>query len=252
MEEIIYEMYSVKEKQLEYIDVKNVKSYLYSSAINTALLSVLIGWELGLSADLIKQLFMGAIFHDIGMAWIPDEVLYKTEPLTLEDKKYIIEHPTTGYNFLKEKRYISSYVKAISVQHHENLDGTGYPNRLKGEEIHLLSQIVGIADIYDAMTSDRPYRAALPVSDAVEYIMANAGAKYNIDIVNAFVKKINPFPVGSLVKLNTGQIAVVDEVSPNLPLRPVIRIINEFNGMYRYEKIDLLHNNKLIITGIHY
>lgn len=253
MEEIIYEMTGIRDKQLEYIDIKNTKSYIYSSALNTALLSVLIGWEMGLSADFIRQLFIGGIYHDVGMMLAPDEVLYKTEALTMEDKKHIIMHPIVGHNYLKNQVFLSAYVKAIAFQHHENLDGSGYPNRISGEKIHLLSQIVGVADIYDAMTSDRPYRPALPVKDAVEYIMANAGTKYSMEVVNAFVKKINPYPEGSLVKLNNGEIAVVRSVSPEMPLRPVLDIIREVgDNSYRYERVDLLKDHHLIIEGIHF
>lgn len=253
MEEILYEMTGVKDKQLEYIDVKNTKSYIYSSAFNTALLSVLIGWEIGLSADFIRQLFMGGIYHDIGMMMAPDEVLYKTEPLTMDDKKYIIMHPIVGHSYLKDQVFLSAYVKAIAYQHHENLDGSGYPNRSKDEEIHLLSQIVGLADIYDAMTSDRPYRPAISVSETVEYILGNAGSKYSIEVVNAFVKKINPYPVGSLVKLNNGKIAVIKEVPPQMPLRPLIDIIHEeSSGGYKYEEVDLQVNHNLIIEKIHF
>ena len=253
MEEILYGMTGVKDKQLEYIDIKNTKSYIYSSAVNTALLSVLIGWELGVSADFTRQLFLGGIYHDVGMMMAPEEVLYKTEPLTMEDKKYIITHPIVGHSYLKNQVFLSAHVKAIAYQHHENLDGTGYPNRLKGDEIHLLSQIVGLADIYDAMTSDRPYRPANSVSDTVEYIMANAGTKYSLDVVNAFVKKINPYPVGSLVKLNNGEIAVVKEVPPQMPLRPIINIIHEESaGGFKYEEVDLQKNHHIIIKKIHF
>jgi HD-GYP domain-containing protein (c-di-GMP phosphodiesterase class II) len=252
MNDIIYEMTGFKEKQLEYIDVKNVNSYLYSSAINVALLSVLIGWEMGLNTDMICQLFMGGIFHDIGLAMLPKEVLYKKEPLTMEDKRLILYHPSTGYEYLKDKKFLSSYVRAITFGHHEHIDGSGYPNRKSGEEIHLLAQIVGIADIYDAMTSDRPYRQALPASEAMEYIMSVADKHYSMDIVKAFIKRINPYPVGSLVKLGDGQIAVVRKVLPEMPLRPQISIIKEKGDSFEYQDVNLMEHQTITITGIHY
>ncbi len=106
------------------------------------------------------------------------------------------------------------------------MDGSGYPNRVDKEGIHPLAQIVGIADVYDAMTSDRPYRRALTAIEAIEGIMGGAGRHYDMNLVNIFVKKINPYPTGSLVKLNTGQIAVIDSVPKGFPLRPDIRIIH--------------------------
>jgi HD-GYP domain-containing protein (c-di-GMP phosphodiesterase class II) len=252
MDDIIYEMTGFKEKQLEYIDIKNTNSYLYSSAINVALISVLIGWELGLNTDMINELFIGGIFHDIGMAMLPQEIVYKKEPLVLEEKRHILHHPTKGYDYLKDKSFLSSYVRAVTLGHHEHADGTGYPNRKSGDEIHILTQIIGIADIYDAMTSDRPYRQAMPANEALEYIMSVAGKHYSIDIVKAFIKKINPYPAGSLVKLGDGQIAVVRKVPAEMPLRPQISIIKSKNAGFEYEDVNLMESHTLTILGIHY
>lgn len=121
-----------------------------------------------------------------------------------------------------------------------------------GSEIHQLAQIVGITDIYDAMTSDRPYRRALEPAEAIEYIMGSAGRHYNLDLVNIFVKKVNPYPTGSLVKLSTGQIAVVDHVPKGYPLRPDIRIISGSKGNFKYESVTLRENNSLTIKGLHF
>jgi HD-GYP domain-containing protein (c-di-GMP phosphodiesterase class II) len=192
MDDILYEMAACKDKQLEYIAVKPVNGYLHSSAVDVALLSVHVGWELGLSNEMIYQLFLGAIFHDIGMALLPKEIVYKKEALTAEDKRLILSHPLIGHEYLKDKSFLSSYVRAVVLGHHEHADGTGYPEGRKGEELHILTQIVGIADIFDAMTSDRPYRQALPSHEALEYIMSVADSHFSVDVVKAFVNKINP------------------------------------------------------------
>lgn len=252
IDDALYDLSSAKDAQLEYIDIKNVDNYLYSSAFNTAILSVLIGWEAGLGNEMIRHLFTGAIFHDIGMALIDPEITYKRGELTTEEKMEILMHPKKGHAYLKEHAFLSAYVKAIAFQHHEHLDGTGYPSRLNGETIHQLAQIVGIADIYDAMTSDRPYRRALAATEAIEYIMGGAGRHYDMNMVNIFVRKINPYPTGSLVKLNTGQVAVVDLVPKGFPLRPDIRIISGSPGNYAYEKVSLRENNAMTIEGLHY
>lgn len=252
MEDVLYGLNSARDVQLEYIDIKNVDNYIYSSAFNTAILSVLIGWEAGLSGDMIRHLFTGAVFHDIGMALMRPEVTYKKTELTTEEKMEILMHPKKGHSYLKEHAFLSAYVKAIAFQHHEHLDGTGYPSRSKGSEIHQLAQIVGIADIYDAMTSDRPYRRAMSPADSIEYIMGTAGRHYDLDLVNIFVKKINPYPPGTLVKLNTGQIAVVDKVLKGFPLRPDIRIITGEPGNYAYEDVSLRSSNHLTIEKLHY
>lgn len=251
-EEILYDLSGSKDAQLEAIDIKNVDNYLYSSAINTAILSVLIGWEAGLNTEMIHQLFIGAIFHDIGMALLEPGIIYKNGELTREEKLEVIMHPKKGYEYLKEQSFLSAYAKAIALQHHEHLDGTGYPNRVDKTGIHQLAQIVGIADIYDAMTSDRPYRRALTAIEAIEYIMGGAQRHYDMNLINIFVKKINPYPAGSLVKLNTGQIAVVDAVPKGFPLRPDIRIIGGQKGAYTYDAVSLREKNSLTIQEIQY
>ncbi|GKT32099.1 hypothetical protein ADUPG1_002209, partial [Aduncisulcus paluster] len=141
-EEVIYDLSSAKESQLEYIDIKNIDNYLYSSAFNTAILSVLIGWEAGLGSEMIKQLFIGAVFHDIGMALLDPAITYKKGALTTEEKMEVLMHPKKGHAYLKDHAFLSAYIKAIAYQHHEHLDGTGYPSRLTGETIHQLAQIV--------------------------------------------------------------------------------------------------------------
>lgn len=251
-DDILYDLNSARDAQLEYIDIKNVDNYLYSSALNTAILSVLIGWDVGLNQDMIKHLFIGAVFHDIGMALLDPEVTYKREALTNDEKIQVLMHSKKGHAYLKEHAFLSAYVKAITLQHHEHLDGSGYPNRISGAEIHKLAQIVGIADIYDAMTSDRPYRRALAPAEAIEYIMGAAGRYYDMDLVNIFVRKINPYPTGSLVELNDGRTAVVDSVPKGFPLRPDVRIISGMPGNYTYEAVKLRENNSLIIKEIQY
>jgi HD-GYP domain-containing protein (c-di-GMP phosphodiesterase class II) len=212
----------------------------------------LIGWELGLNNDMIYQLFIGGIFHDIGMTMLPKEVVYKNGALTMEDKRLILQHPSLGYEYLKGKNFLSSYVRAITLGHHEHADGTGYPNSKSGEEIHILTQIVGIADIYDAMTSDRPYRKALPANEALEYIMSVGDKHYSMDVVKAFIKKINPYPVGSLVRLKDGRTAVVRKTFSDMPLRPLISIISKAGSGFEYEDVDLTENQILSIEGICY
>lgn len=250
-DDVLYELKSFRHHTIEYIDVKNVDAYIYSSAINVALLSALIAWDLHYNDDMVKQIFLGAIYHDIGIALLPDDVINKTEALSREEKMMILNHPNGGHQYLKDKTFLSAYVKQIALHHHECLDGSGYPNRTCGEDISFISQIVGIADVYDAMTSDRPYKRAAPPSEALEYILGS-GSKYDQKIVSAFIKRITPYPRGCLVKLSNDSIAVIDELNPSMPLRPKIRIISRSNGNYAYIAVDLEEQKNLVIKEILY
>lgn len=251
-DDVLYETSTIKNQQIEYIDIKNLDDYLYSSSLNTAILAILIAWQAKVPRDMVKQVFLGAIYHDIGLALLPPEVINKKHELSLEEKMMILMHPAKGHEFLKSKTYISAYVKAITLQHHEHIDGSGYPNRKKNDEIHLYAHIVGIADIYDAMTSDKPYRMAVSPNEAIEYIVGTSGTHFPHDITSIFAKKINPYPVGSLVKLSDNMIAVVDEVHDGFPLRPSVRIITKVAGIYEYIPLNLMENNSIIIEKMVY
>lgn len=249
--DVLYELKAFKHQSIEYIDVKNVDAYMYSSAINVALLSALIAWDLGYNDEMVKHIFLGAIYHDIGIALLPEDIINKEGELTRDEKIMILNHPNSGYTYLKDKTFLSAYIKQISLHHHECLDGTGYPNRAKGDEISFISQIVGIADIYDAMTSDRPYKRAVAPSEALEYILGT-GNKYDSKVINAFIKRISPYPSGSIVRLSNGEVAVVDEVNINMPLRPKIRVITKDGNDYDYEEIDLEEHFNLTVDKIIY
>ncbi len=247
VDDMIDEIFRVKDNPLEYINIKSVENYLYMSSLNCGILSALIAMDLGYNREMIKNIFMAGIYHDIGMALIPKEVFSKKESLTLDEKMLIINHPKIGHEFLKDKNFLSAYVKQATYQHHERLNGTGYPNRTSGEEISIISQIIGITDVFDAMISDRPYSRATSPSEAVEYLMACAGTSFDSELISIFTKKINPYPPGSLVELTTGQVAVVESVPTGFPLRPKLSLITGKEGNYRYEIVDLMEDQTLVI-----
>lgn len=251
-EDVLYEIRSYHKVQIEYVDIKNIDNYLYSSAINVALISSLIGWQLGYGSDLVKQIFLGAIYHDIGIALLPKDIINKTTPLTMDEKRMILMHPKIGHDYLKQQDFISAYVKSIVIQHHEHTDGSGYPNRSQENQINKYAQIVGIADIYDAMTSDRPYRRAVCPKEAIEYIHANKGKIYFKDVAEAFIERIAPYPRGTLVRLSDGSPAVVEELNDKWPLRPVVKLIYKTNIGYRYEIIKLMKRQNLLIEDVIY
>lgn len=251
-DDVLYEIKSFQNNKIEYVDIKNIDNYLYSSALNVALISALMAWTLNYTDEMVKHIFLGAIYHDIGIALLPGAVIYKEDPLTLEEKMMILNHPITGHNYIKDKAFLSAYVKTIAMTHHECIDGSGYPKRIKGDDIHKTAQIVGLADIYDAMTSDRPYKRATSPKEAVEYILSTSGTKYDRRLVGAFMNRVSPYPVGTIVILSNGLPAVVDENNDVFPLRPKIRIIHKEGQQYRYEAVDLEEQKNITIEDITY
>ncbi|QIB27338.1 HD-GYP domain-containing protein [Caloranaerobacter azorensis] len=247
-EEIINDILSNKHVIVNLIDIKSTDNYTYQHCINVAVLSLVLGIEMKLNKGELKNLCLGAMLHDIGKTIIPKEILLKNGKLTKEEFEIIKEHTTKGYDYLKTSIDIPGTARIITLQHHEKVDGSGYPQGLSDSEINKLAKIVAIADVYDALTSDRPYRQAMPPNEALEYIYANGGSHFDFEMVKTFSSKIIPYPIGTLIKLSNGEIAVVEDIIPNFPLRPKIRIISNHNE----KVIDLMKEKNLVITGIQY
>jgi HD-GYP domain len=218
-------------------DIRTYDNYTFGHSINTCLLSVFIGLKMGLNIQQLRGLALGVILHDIGKMLIPLDLLNKKEPLTTEEWRLIREHATTGYNILKETIPLPSAY--VALEHHENYDGSGYPQGVKNEEIHQYAQIAAIADIYDATTSDRPYRKAMMPHEAYEVILGNSGVKLNPHIVGVFLENVAIYPVGTIVMLDTNEIGVVTKVYPKISARPIIRIILDQEGKQDDKNIDL-------------
>ncbi len=233
-------------------DIKKMEDYLYQHTVNVAVLSVLLGMDRGLAESDLENLAVGALFHDIGYNFISDNILNKTSALTEEERKEIETHAYLGYQHLKEDVDINSHVRMIVLQHHEWIDGSGYPHGLTGDNIHELSKIVAICDIYDALTSDRPYRPALPPSEALEFLLGHANRQLDESIVKAFIKLVIPYPKGTLVKLSNGEIGIVEHLYENFPLRPVVKVIRQLATTVEMIEVDLMKETNIVIVGVQY
>lgn len=164
--------------------------------------------------------------HDIGKTNIPKEILNKPDILSEEEFKEVRKHPRYGYDILKENDNISSVVRNAVYSHHENEDGTGYPRGLTSDKIHLFAKIIHIADVYDALTARRSYKEPLNPADALEYLMAYAGTMFDKTVLETFIKYVAPYPVGTSIRLSTGQVAVVIKNNEEFLTRPIVRLAN--------------------------
>jgi HD-GYP domain-containing protein (c-di-GMP phosphodiesterase class II) len=251
-ENIVEEILAHKNIMVNLVDIKCMDNYTYSHCVNVAILSLVLSIGLGLNKKQLYDIAVGAMLHDIGKIFIPKEILNKEERLTKDEYRIIQRHSQLGYDYLKDLYEINSLSRIIVLQHHEAINGKGYPSGLTGERIHLYAKIVAIADNYDALTSDRPYRRGLSPNEAIEYIMASGGSLFDYDLVKEFINKIIPYPIGTLVRLSNGCIASVESVTPDLPLRPKVRIVRG-NHEYRIDDtIDLFHNYNIVILGEQY
>ena len=222
----------------------SVDMYTFAHCVDVCILSLAAGVLLNYDRKKLLTLGIGSILHDIGKIKVPLTILNKPDKLTPEEFEEMKRHSDYGYKMAKKIYEITGLSKEIILNHHEKFDGSGYPRGLKGEKISDMSAICSVADVYNAITTDRIYRKALPPHEAYEMIMAAGNLMFKNDIALTLLKLIKPYPVGSAVTLSNGLKGVVIDLKEELIFRPMVKII-ETN-----EIIDLRKHHNLVITGL--
>ena len=215
-----------REAKISIANLKMYDDYTYNHSFGVSVLSIAIGLSMELKTNDLYELGFCALLHDIGKMSVPIEIIAKPAKLTSEEFQIVKQHPAKGAEFFLKHRLANKRVCAGVLTHHEKFNGTGYPNGLIGEQIPLFGRIISVADVYDALTSVRPYRDPSSPAEAIEYIMGSSGNAFDVSIVEAFLKKVSPYPIGSCVKLSNGEIAIIAEQNEFHPLRPIIRLFN--------------------------
>lgn len=211
--------------------IKNVDEYTYTHSVNVSLISMLIGKWMKLDSEKIKLLVQGGILHDIGKSKVPQEILYKQGKLTTEEFEEIKKHTVYGYRILEKVPNISKDVLSIVLMHHEKEDGTGYPTGMKGDKINLLAKIVSVADIYDAMTSNRVYSEKESPFEVFQLLEENYVGTLNPKVVSAFLSNIAAYYIGDKVRLNNGEIAEIVYINPRSVSKPILKIGDKYIDM---------------------
>lgn len=243
VDDIVTKVLSSRDLTLNLLELKMFDNYTYFHSINVAIIALVLGKHLQLNSKELRDLCLSGLFHDVGKIFVSQEILNKSGRLTEEEFEIIKSHSQQGYDILKKNPILSSKVCVAVLSHHEHYDGNGYPNRLKGEKISLFARILCIADVYDALTSNRPYRKACVPAEGIEYIMANGGKLFDPELVNLFISKVYPYPAGSLVRLSNNEVGMVIENNNTLCLRPTIKIkdrIVNLLGSQQYRSVTIL------------
>jgi len=233
------------------IALQNYDDYTYKHCLRVAMLSTSVAHELGLAKEDIKEVIVSALLHDIGKSSIDHDIIIKPSKLTDKEFEEIKRHPYIGYNILKNSGdgVFSSNVMSGVLFHQEKFDGSGYPTGIKGKDIPLIARIISVCDVFDALTSNRPYRKPWSVAEAEEYILGSCGTHFDYDVTSAFMRAFNPYPVGTMVNLSDGRHAIVIKTNQTV-LRPVVRIQGQNTG----EEIDLSTDFRFLsvmITGVY-
>lgn len=224
IETILEEILNDDNLMINMTDLKTFDEYIYQHSVNVAVLSMLIGTSLRLSHKEMFNLGLAALLHDVGKIFVNKEVLNKPGKLDANEMEMMENHSYLGYKYLKS-RYefsISTYIGVLD--HHERYDGTGYPNNKRGKDISLFGRIINVADVYDALTAERPYRSGILPSEAMEYIMGGAGSHFDPEIVEVFIRRVAPYPLGTCVRLSNGYEGIVVKNYQESSLRPSIRV----------------------------
>ncbi|MBP2644745.1 MAG: hypothetical protein H6Q75_185 [Firmicutes bacterium] len=222
---VVEDIMSNKNAVIHLTDIRANDDYTFGHSINVCLLATMIGVKLKLKETQIKELALGALLHDVGKMLVPSELLGKTGKLTRDEWKIVKAHAEQGFEILRKDCAIPLVSAHTAYQHHESLDGKGYPRGITGNKVHYYAKITAIADIYDALTSERPYRQAMLPHEAYEIIMAERGVKLDAELVDVFLENVALYPIGTVVRLNTGEIGVVVKVYSNLKSRPVLQML---------------------------
>ena len=223
---IVAEIIRNRKAMIHLTEIRTHDDCTFAHSVDVCILAVLVAVEMGYAENRLTELAVGALLHDVGKVRVGQQLLIKPDRLTDEEMVIMRGHPWFGFEILRtHKGQLSIPSIHVALQHHEKFDGTGYPRGLAGEAIHEFSRIVSIADVYDAITSDRPYRKALLPHEAYELLQMTGTQHFDPTILPIFLGKIAVYPVGATVRLNTGDIGIVTSVEPGLPTRPVIRLI---------------------------
>lgn len=217
-------MKAITENDAIAVDIDMLKvsdEYTFKHSVDVASISMIIAKQSGMSEKDVYQIGVAGLLHDLGKSEIPNEILNKPARLTEEEFALMKKHPVLGYNLLKEKPDITSEVLLGVLQHHEKTDGSGYPLGLNFERICPYARIIAVADIYDALVTERPYKKGFSPRDAVEMIMAMT-AELDLNVIKVFLNSVILYPVESLVRLSNGEMARVVENNAGYPTRPKI------------------------------
>jgi len=242
-----------EEVLINLIDLKGYDDYTYQHSLCVAIIAVYIGNKMNLNESTLKQLALSGLLHDLGKMSVPLTILNKPGKLTDEEFEIIKQHPDTAVKLLEKTKMIPTVVLQGIQSHHERFDGNGYMRRLSGEDIPYFGRILAIADVYDALTSNRPYRKAGFPNEVIEYMMGNAFVQFDYEILKVFLKSVAAYPTGMLVTLSNGKKAMVVKNNEENTLRPIVRLVQ--NNEAEYMDIDLLHDQEywnITIVGMGY
>ena len=241
VENTIDSIFRNQDALLPLVRLKSHDDYTFEHSVSVCALLVAFGRAMQLSQEVIREVALGGMLHDIGKAYIADEILNKPGKLSEEEFSEMQRHVALGVGVLKKTEGVSEIALQVVAQHHERSDGTGYPNRLAGGKISAYGQMAAIVDVYDAISSERVYHKALPPPQALKKLLEWSNHHFDPQLVKGFIRAVGIYPTGTLVQLESKRLGVVIEQNEGSLLEPVVRVFYHAGKRYyiRPEIVDL-------------
>jgi HD-GYP domain-containing protein (c-di-GMP phosphodiesterase class II) len=232
--------------------IKNADEYLLEHSLNCSILMAVFAKHLGFDKELIEEMSLSGLLMDTGMATLPADILAKAGPLTKSERSIVNTHVDIGIEIIEQTADTSDTILNVIANHHERLDGSGYPAGKSNDEITTYGRMAAIVDTYDALTSSRPHRDALNPTAALKQLLSKHTAKLDQSLIQQFIKCIGVHPVGSLVKMASGKLAIVVSANKEDPLKPKVMTFYQVKtGAFSETKMmDLRHINDEIESSV--
>jgi len=250
IEDIISDFISQKDILNNLVSLKNISDYTFEHSLNVAVLAIVFGKTLKYNQHDLRKLGMGCLLHDIGKMLVPEEILNK--PSSLTDYEYTVmkNHPELGFKYLQELDVVSPLSRIVVYAHHEKIDGTGYPRGIRGDKIHEFAKVAAVADVFDALTSERVYRKRWPNHKAVDYMISNTENFFDLNLVKKLMPKIASYPNGTEIILSTGEKGIVKKQNSHFSSRPIVRIFRDPEGKEAEYELNLLDNMNITVEKV--
>lgn len=248
VERIVESIFRQPDAMLPLARLKNHDEYTFQHSVSVCALMTSFARTLDLPREIIREIAIGALLHDVGKATVPDEILNKPAKLTDAEFAKMKNHVVQSKIILQSTPGISDIALDVAAQHHERFDGTGYPNKLAGDGISLYGQMGAIVDVYDAITSNRVYHKGMAPTEALRKLLEWSKFHFAPTLVQAFIRAVGIYPTGSLVRLESRRLAVVQAQNPENLMQPVVKVIFHIRGHYLTpETVDLRRSQDRIV-----